>query len=112
MPQDGTGRINAPTQDPHPSWCQPDECTIDWNPPNGDGHGSFVYTVSPDDPVHTVIYLWARQEPGGVEPLLVKVEISDYRTGGETTETFPLTHAQLRRLHEVTGELLTSLATG
>jgi hypothetical protein len=37
------------------------------------------------------------------------VEISDYRTGGETVETFPLTHAQLRRLHEVTGELLTSL---
>jgi hypothetical protein len=111
MPQDGTGRINAPTQDPHPSWCQPDECSTECNRPNGGSHGSFVYTVSPDDPVHTVIYLWARQKPGAVQPL-AQVEISDYRTGGETTETFPLTHAQLRRLHEVSGELLTSLATG
>jgi hypothetical protein len=105
MSEDGTGRINAPTQDPHPSWCQPNECSIEL----GLTHGSFCYTVRPDYPVHTVIYLWATQLPGGAQPLLARVEISDYRTGGETVETFPLTHAQLRRLHEVTGELLTSL---
>jgi hypothetical protein len=108
MSEDGTGRINAPTQDPHPSWCQPDECTIEPGDPDG-RHGSFCYTVSPDDPVHTVIYLWATQLPGGVQPPLARVEISDYRTGGETVETFPLTQAQLRRLHEVTGDLLSSL---
>jgi hypothetical protein len=108
MSQDDTGRINAPTRDPHPSWCQPDECSTECNRPNGGSHGSFVYTVSPDDAVHTVIYLWARQKPGAAQPL-AQVEISDYRTGGETTETFPLTHAQLRRLHEVTGELLAAI---
>jgi hypothetical protein len=108
MSQDDTGRCNAPTQDPHPSWCIPGECGIKSGEPDG-RHGSFCYTVSPDDPVHTVIYLWATQLPGEVQPPVVKVEISDYRTGGETTETFPLTPAQLHSLHEVTGELLTAI---
>jgi hypothetical protein len=105
MSQDDTGRCNAPAQDPHPSWCNPGECDIKSDGP----HGSFCYTVSPDDPVHTVIYLWATQLPGEVQPPVVKVEISDYRAGGETTETFPLTPAQLHSLHEVTGELLTAI---
>jgi hypothetical protein len=61
--------------------------------------------------VHTVIYLWATQQSGPGQPPLVEVEISDYRTGGEDTETFPLTHAQLRHLHEITGDLMTALAT-
>jgi hypothetical protein len=112
MSEDGTRRCDAPTQtphpskDPHPNWCQPDECTIE----SGGTHGSFCHTVHPDDAVHTVIYLWANQQPGAVQPPKVEVEISDYRTGGETVETFPLTPAQLRHLHEVTGELLTALA--
>jgi hypothetical protein len=61
--------------------------------------------------VHTVIYLWANQQPGAGQSPQVEVEISDYRTGGEDTETFPLTPAQLRHLHEATGDLLGALAS-
>ena len=113
MSEDGTGRPNAPTQaphpskDPHPSWCLPGECSVE----SGGRHCSFCYTVHPDDAVHTVIYLWANQLPGAGQSPRVEVEVSDYRTGGEDTETFPLTLAQLRHLHEATGDLLTALAS-
>jgi hypothetical protein len=106
MSEDGTRRTNAPTRTLHPSWCEPDECTIE----SGGTHGSFCYTVSPDDAVHTVIYLWASQRPGAAQTPQAAMEISDYRTGGENTEAFPLTPAQLRHLHEVTGDLLSALA--
>jgi hypothetical protein len=116
MSEDDTGRPNAPTRtphpskDPHPSWCEPDECTIEPFHPYG-YHGSYMHTVKPDNNVRTIIYLCAIQVPGRVHPPMAMLEISDERRDGEGTETYPLTPAQVRRLHEITGELLTALAT-
>jgi hypothetical protein len=115
MPQDGTGRPDAPTRthlsEADPSWCHPDECTIESFHPYG-YHGSFMYSVEPDNSVFTVVYMRITQLPGRVQPPLATLEISDSRTRGENAEAFPLTPAQLRRLHNITGALLAAITAG
>jgi hypothetical protein len=106
--KDGTGRLSAPIQDPHPAWCDTEQCTVESFHPYG-LHTSDANTVGPDKSVSTRIELRLTQVPGDIRPPLATVEIRDDRPG--SMETYPLTPAQVRRLHAVTRELLAALAT-
>jgi hypothetical protein len=115
MSQDGTGRCDAPTRTPvsetDPSWCHSEECTIESSRPYG-RHGSVVYSVEPDNSVHTLIYLQITQLPGRVHRPLATLEISNSRREGNNAEVYRLTPAQLRRLHDITGTLLAAITAG
>jgi hypothetical protein len=106
--KDGTGRCGAPIQDPHPAWCDTEQCTVESDHPYG-LHTSDANTVGPDKSVRTRIEFRLTQLPGGVRPPLATIEIRDDQPG--STETYPLTPAQVRRLHVVTRELLAAIAT-
>jgi hypothetical protein len=105
--KDGTGRPSAPIQDPHPLWCDTEQCTVESFHPYG-WHTSDANTVGPDKSVCTRIELRLTQLPGGIRPPLATIEIGDDQPG--SMETYPLTPAQVRRLHAITCELLAALA--
>lgn len=104
MPQDGTVQAATP---PHPSWCDPSECTTAHDHPYG-AHQSAARVIAAETPSGTVIETHLTSLFKGVipSPLLV-VEFTD--SEGSPTP-YLLTMPQARRLRDAITHLLTIAA--